>query len=155
MSVNDTMTSLMDAARQEYSLTHKISFAELTQLIKPNPNIAKGTDDYSGDTWGTYAVQDVDQTFNGLSVKQLFGGAHIGPVVTVEAGTYTYSFFVKASEKIGGFVAKLRPYNIMTKQENASGDIWIAGNISDKSWHHVSFTFNNVKAGSYIFIAES
>lgn len=155
MTAVDTFTTLMNAARQEYSLTHKINFAELAQLIKPNLNLAKGTDDYSGNLWGSYVPVDVTDKFKGLAIKQVFGGGHIGPVVTVPAGNYTYSFFVKPVDKIGNFYAKARGFDLTTMQENANTQSVIAGVIKGTDWQRVSFTFKNLKAGSYVFMAEN
>lgn len=155
MSLTDTFTSLMNAARQEYDLNHKIGFAELTKIIKPNPNLAKGTDDYSGNLWGYYVPTDVTDKFNGLTVKAVYGGAHIGPIVTVPAGDYTYSFFVKPVDKIGNFYAKARGFDFTTMQENANTQSVIAGAIKGTDWQRVSFTFKNIKAGSYVFMAEN
>lgn len=128
---------------------------DLDGKIIINPNLAVGTDDYSSNLWGSYVPSNVADKFMGLTVKQVYGGGHIGPVVTVPAGDYTYSFFVKHTAGNGNsFYAKARSFDPTTMQENADIQSVIAGDIQGTDWQRVSFTFKNLKAGSYVFMAE-
>lgn len=129
---------------------------DLDGQIIINPNLATGTDDYSGKLWGSYSPNNVTDKFMGLTVKEVYGGGHIGPIVTVPDGDYTYSFFVKHNVDNGNsFNAKARPFDLDTMQEDIKGDTVISGSLNGTDWQRVSFTFKNLKAGSYLFMAEN
>lgn len=129
---------------------------DLNGKIIINPNLAIGTDDYSGKLWGSYVPSNVTDKFMGLTVKEVYSGGHIGPVVTVPAGDYTYSFFVKHIDGEGNsFNAKARSFDLDTMQEEAEGDTVISGSLNGTDWQRISFTFKNLKAGSYVFMAEN
>lgn len=129
---------------------------DLDGKIIINPNLATGTDDYSGNLWGSYSPNNVTDKFMGLTVKEVYGGGHIGPIVTVPDGDYTYSFFVKHNvSDSNSFNAKARPFDLDTMQEERNRDTVISGSLKGTDWQRVSFTFKNLKAGSYIFMAEN
>lgn len=76
MTSIQTLTTLMDAARNYYQTDRKLSFTDLTSMLKPAPNLLTNTDNFSGNGY---------LTKGNVAVKNL------------EAGNYVFSFFLYCS----------------------------------------------------------
>lgn len=101
MNLNDTLAKMMGAARDYYQTDRKLSFADLTGLLKPAPNLLSNTDDFSGDKYTVSSdirvVTPGSIKYQGLSTYNYASNSN-GRGVTYHdnfnPGTYTFSFFM-------------------------------------------------------------
>lgn len=125
MNLSETMTALMDKAREITGLTEKINIAQLTSLMNHfdlhvNPNLLSST------TWTT--VPNIN--YPTWPATQL--------IDSLKPGTYTFSWKAVASSKLDKTV-RVRVHN--KKNDNVpSGLVW-AGNNFRLTSQKTSFTF--------------
>lgn len=99
MTVTQSLTSLMNAARNYYQVSRKLGIHDLTNLLRPAPNLLNGTDDFSNAsfTFDDPKVVPTDTSFAGLKCYRLLANAG-GYGVTInrhfDPGTYVFSFFL-------------------------------------------------------------
>ena len=100
MNLNDTLAKMMGAARDCYQTDRKLSFADLTGLLKPAPNLLSNTDDFSGDwfvTDGSNVIKPGNKEFQGLKTytyKENSGGRGVSYAKDFDSGNYTFSLFI-------------------------------------------------------------
>lgn len=99
MSLNSTMTSLMDGARNHFEVTNKLSISNLINLFNPNPNLFSGAKDFSGD-WTINPSYHEDGTYKGLKVYKTTDPWHgVYQEYRCKTGkTYTFSFYAKEED---------------------------------------------------------
>ena len=102
MTVTQSFTALMDAARNYYRVDRNLSVSDLTKLLKPNPNLLTGTDDFSDPD---FAIDDhvaslSDKEYMGLKCYHISanaGGYGVGINVNLGPGPYVFSFFLNCN----------------------------------------------------------
>ena len=103
MTVAQSFTALMNAARDYYQVDRNLSVSALTELLKPNPNLLTGTDDFSNPD---FAIDDhvaslSDKEYMGIKCYHISanaGGHGVGIKVNLDPGPYTFSFFLNCSD---------------------------------------------------------
>ena len=102
MSLNDTMTALMDKARKLTGLTDKIGITRLTGLIDHfkliiNENLIPDAATFGNNTWQNKQYWKVEPDWNGLKVRSseaTYSG--LTPEIEVQANEiYTFSVYAK------------------------------------------------------------
>lgn len=101
MTLNSSLTDLMNAARDYYQVNQKLTINGLTHLLKPNINLIENSDDFSGDKY-TVSSDNSDVTpgsikYQGLSTYNYAsnsGGRGVTYHDNFNPGTYTFSFFM-------------------------------------------------------------
>lgn len=103
MTVTQSFTALMDAARNYYRVDRNLSVSALTKLLKPNPNLLTGTDDFSdpGFAIDDHVASLSDKEYMGLKCYHISanaGGYGVGIKVNLDPGPYTFSFFLNCND---------------------------------------------------------
>ena len=139
MSLNSTMTSLMDGARNHFEVTNKLSINNLVNLFNPNPNLLAGSADWGKTTFTNFGSQVVltDDTYKGYKVVRCVQ-AWTSPqaVIQLKNGvTYTFSLYAKADKDIDGYF-----FTWLTGQDDfnepANHQVKLTSN-----WQKFAFTF--------------
>lgn len=149
MSLNDTMTNLMDSARKHFDINSKLSLGNLIQLFNPNPNLIEGAEDWSNaslNNLNTDAVFITTDIYKGMKVVQCKKSWN-SPYFTfqVQKGeTYTFSTYAKGDNNQAVGI-----YNAIT----GSNQITIPGYLDaslqvNEKWQRFSFTFTAIEAGT-------
>lgn len=100
MTVNETLTALMNAARSYYQVSRKLKVNDLTSLLSPNTNLVTNSDDFSGDefvTDGSNVIKPGNKEFQGLKTytyKDNSGGRGVSYAKDFDSGNYTFSLFI-------------------------------------------------------------
>lgn len=117
MNASETLTALMNGARNHFSLTQKLSISNLISLFNPNPNLLTGTKDFKG-SWeddtgnpGLWSKADIIHCENNSqnTVMKNTGVAWHGLYqhTNLEKGTYTFSidYYVNSDYPSNGTLA--------------------------------------------------
>lgn len=106
MTLSNTMTSLMDKARELTGLTDKISIDRLTGLMNHfkliiNENLIPDVATFGNDTWNNKQYWKAEPSWNDLEVRssdeKYYG---LSPKIEVQTGEiYTFSLYAKQDKK--------------------------------------------------------
>lgn len=149
MSLNDTMTSLMDSARKHFDINSKLSLGNLIQLFNPNPNLIEGAENWSNAGFSNInndTILITTDIYKGLKVVQC-KRSWSSPNFTfqVQKGeTYTFSTYAKGDNNQAVGI-----YNVLTgsNQITSPGYADYRLNVNEK-WQRFSFTFTAIEAGT-------
>lgn len=162
MSIDDTMTPIMNKVRKLTGLTDKISLSKLDDLmdhfdLHVNPNLLDGAADFSGD-WvdnngGTmWKTSDEKDPYNGNSVKvQNVGIIWYGLYkrINLQNGTYTFSLDYKVNVLESDVSPRLFFYLTSSTQSASVTNDGAAVNITNvNQWNHASCTFKVLSPGN-------
>lgn len=158
MNASETLTALMDKARNITGLTEKISVPRLVGLIdhfdlRINPNLIAIDDFGPHSPWRNGASYKAEPDWNGLKVVSATNTSTNRPIhsginkrCTVESGkTYTFSIYAKAS--VENFGASFN----LTYGHDDEATLDVANNYPitiNKSWQRYSLTFTAQKGGT-------
>lgn len=100
MTLNSSLTSLMDAARKYYQINRKLDLNTLTSMLSPNENLIDNSDDFSGSNFVNTSPSRVklsSREFYGLTVYDHSAnsdGHGIQWNNQIKAGSYVFSVFI-------------------------------------------------------------
>lgn len=99
MTLNSSLTSLMDAARSYYQVDRKLDLNTLTSMLSPNKNLIDNSDNFSGSNFvdtSSGRVKLSSREFYGLTVYDSGGsnGTGIQWNSQIKAGSYVFSVFI-------------------------------------------------------------
>lgn len=154
MTAVETLTALMDKARQKTGLTEKISVPRLTGLMDHfdlhiNPNLLDGAADFSGNwvnSGKTWKLSTEKDPFNGNAVmiqneNILWYGIYNQTVL--QKGTYTFSLDYKITS-LGGKAAPSLFFYVLANSDEAA-KVVRGNNVRTtpgvNQWNHASYTF--------------
>ena len=145
MTFVQTLTTLMDAARNYYQTDRKLSFTDLTSMLKPAPNLLTNTDNFSGNGYLSDSNATIsDQSYQGIKCYKLPANVHdqpyVGAVANLEAGNYVFSFFLYCSIDNAGNNA----FDIDSQIHKAFA--------VEKGWHRYVIPFNTKDSATNIYV---
>lgn len=163
MSLNDILTAHADAFRNKLEMTDKFSLSDMTRLLdcfQPivNPNLMKGTSDFSKDdfNWQLCGLTDQKDPLGNTVLSR--NGQWIGATQTInfDEGWYTFSCYLKADQNVQndgiGIYANLSGNgNQALIASPISSDLNLVADlfsIEPNTWVRKYVTFEVVKAGS-------
>ncbi len=101
MTLNSSLTSLMDAARKYYQVERKLDLNTLTSMLSPNENLIDNSDDFSGSNFVNTSPSKVrlsSREFYGLTVYDHPATNPDGQGIQwndqIKAGSYVFSVFI-------------------------------------------------------------
>ncbi len=147
MSLNKTMTSLMDSARKYFEVDNKLSIANLINLFNPNENLITNTANWGDPNFvnmnnsGILLTNDYYRGLRVIHSTQAWNSPQL-KFNTKEGKTYTFSTYAKGNQE--------QPYGIyifLTGESSPAIPSQLGGDtcVLTKDWQRYSFTFKAIR----------
>lgn len=147
MSLNNTLTTLMDSARKHFEVDQKLSISNLINLFNPNENLISDTADWGDSNFVNISNSSVTLTndyYKGLKVIHCTQ-AWNSPTFKFnikEGKTYTFSTYAKGDQHQGFGI-----YIVYTGNPQVTNPNYLNGPacVVTENWQRYSFTFTAIK----------